>query len=130
MTLQERMKLIRRELGVSAEKLASELSEAGYNITSKTIAGYESGLRQPSVSFLTGLAEVYDCNPSWLLSGKGEIFDNKENDYTLPERLAFNNIVFIPHVDLKVSAGYGSIIDEINMTQDFMAFAKTWIIKN
>ena len=29
-----------------------------------------------------------------------------------------------------MSAGYGSIIDEINMTQDFMAFAKTWIIKN
>lgn len=44
--------------------------------------------------------------------------------------LAFNNIVFVPHIDLKVSAGYGSIIDEINMTQDFMAFAKSWIIKN
>lgn len=130
MTLQERMKLIRRELGVSAEKLASELTEAGYSITSKTIAGYESGLRQPSVSFLTGLSEVYDCNPVWLLTGKGETFTNKENDYKLPANLTFNNIVFVPHIDLKVSAGYGSIIDEINMTQDFMAFAKTWLFSN
>lgn len=130
MTLQERMKLIRRELGISADKLASELTEGGYSITSKTIAGYESGLRQPSVSFLIGLSEVYDCNPVWLLTGKGETFTNKENDYKLPANLAFNNIVFVPHIDLKVSAGYGTIIDEINMTQDFMAFAKSWIIKN
>ena len=33
MTLQERMKLIRRELGISADKLASELTEGGYSIT-------------------------------------------------------------------------------------------------
>lgn len=130
MILQERMKLIRRELGISADKLASELTEAGYGITSKTIAGYESGLRQPSVSFLTGLSTVYECNPVWLLTGKGEVFTNTEHDYKVPTNLNFNNIVFIPHVDLNVSAGYGSVIDNINMTQDFMAFAKSWLFNN
>ena len=29
----------------------------------------------------------------------------------------------------KCSARYGSIIDEINMTHDFMAFEKEWILK-
>lgn len=130
MILQERMKLIRRELGISADKLASELTEAGYGITSKTIAGYESGLRQPSVSFLTGLSAVYECNPVWLLTGKGEVFTNKEHDYNVPTNLNFDNIVFVPHVDLNVSAGYGSVIDNINMTQDFMAFAKSWLFNN
>jgi len=56
--------------------------------------------------------------------------DDNRSDYKLPENLDFNKIVFIPHIDLKVSAGHGNLIDEINMTQDFMAFAKQWIFQN
>jgi phage repressor protein C with HTH and peptisase S24 domain len=36
----------------------------------------------------------------------------------------------LPHVDLKASAGFGALSDEINMTQDFIAFAKSWILAN
>ena len=130
MTLQERLKNLRTQLSLSIEKMANELTANGYSITFKTISGYENAFRQPSVSFLTGLTNIYDANPNWLLTGKGEMFLNKEKEYSVPQNLNFENITFIPHVDLKVSAGYGSIIDEINMTQDFMAFAKSWIIKN
>ena len=130
MTLQERLKTLRSQVGVTIEKMASELTANGYSITFKTISGYEKAFRQPSVQFLTGLTNVYDANPNWLLTGNGEIFLNKEKEYSVPKNLNFEDITFIPHVDLKVSAGYGSIIDEINMTKDFMAFAKEWIFKN
>lgn len=130
MTLQERLKILRTQVGLTIEKMASELTANGYSITFKTISGYEKAFRQPSVQFLTGLTNVYDANPNWLLTGNGEIFLNKEKEYSVPKNLNFEDIIFIPHVDLKVSAGYGSIIDEINMTKDFMAFAKEWIFKN
>lgn len=130
MTLQERLKILRTQVGLTIEKMASELTANGYSITFKTISGYEKAFRQPSVQFLTGLTKVYDANPNWLLTGNGEIFLNKEKEYAIPKNLNFEDITFIPHVDLKVSAGYGSIIDEINMTKDFMAFAKEWIFKN
>ena len=130
MTLQERLKTLRSQVGVTIEKMASELTANGYSITFKTISGYEKAFRQPSVQFLTGLTNVYDANPNWLLTGNGEMFLNKEKEYSVPKNLNFEDITFIPHVDLKVSAGYGSIIDEINMTKDFMAFAKEWIFKN
>ena len=111
MTLQERLKNLRTQLSLSIEKMANELTANGYGITFKTISGYENAFRQPSVSFLTGLTNVYDANPNWLLTGKGEMFLNKEKEYSVPQNLNFENITFIPHVDLKVSAGYGSIID-------------------
>ena len=132
MNLQERLKKVRTEIASSPDVLAKELTAKGYKITDKTIYGYESGLRQPSVSFFEGLTVVYDVNPYWLLTGNGDIFlnDNNRNDFQLPENLDFNKIVFIPHVDLKASAGHGCLIDEINMTQDFMAFAKTWLFQN
>ena len=76
------------------------------------------------------MTKVYDANPNWLLTGNGEMFLNKEKEYSIPQNLNFEDITFIPHVDLKVSAGYGSISDEINMTKDYMAFLKEWIFKN
>ena len=130
MTLQERLRTFRTQISLSIEKMANELTENGYSITFKTISGYENAFRQPSVQFLTGLTKVYDANPNWLLTGNGEMFLNKEKEYSIPQNLNFEDITFIPHVDLKVSAGYGSISDEINMTKDYMAFLKEWIFKN
>ena len=130
MTLQERLRTFRAQISLSIEKMANELTENGYSITFKTISGYENAFRQPSVQFLTGLTKVYDANPNWLLTGNGEMFLNKEKEYSIPRNLNFEDITFIPHVDLKVSAGYGSISDEINMTKDYMAFLKEWIFKN
>lgn len=132
MNLQERVKKIRQEVGMTPISMAKVLTEKGYKITDKTIYGYENGQRQPGVSYLSGLTAIYDANPMWLLLGKGSMFLNNESkeDYTLPEKLDFNNIIFIPHVDLKTSAGYGTLVDEINATQDFIAFAKKWLVKN
>ena len=130
MALQERLRTFRAQISLSIEKMANELTENGYSITFKTISGYVNAFRQPSVQFLTGLTKVYDANPNWLLTGNGEMFLNKEKEYSIPQNLNFEDITFIPHVDLKVSAGYGSISDEINMTKDYMAFLKEWIFKN
>jgi len=132
MTLQERLKKVRQELGLSVDALGKELTQNKFDISGRTIYGYETESRQPSVSFLTGLTTVFEINPFWLLTGNGEMFLNPANkqDYTLPENLNFNDIVFVPHVDLRVSAGYGALADEINMTQDFMAYAKNWLKTN
>lgn len=132
MNLQERVKKVRTEVASSPTVIAKELTAKGYKITDKTIYGYENGFRQPSVTYLEGLSTVYDVNPMWLLLGKGEIFLNPEtrNNFTLPENLDFNNIIFIPQIELKASAGYGCLIHEINSTEDFVAFSKKWLNEN
>ena len=99
MTLQERLRTFRTQISLSIEKMANELTENGYSITFKTISGYENAFRQPSVQFLTGLTKVYDANPNWLLTGNGEMFLNKEKEYSIPRNLNFEDITFIPHVD-------------------------------
>lgn len=132
MNLQERIKKIRIELCLSPDALAKELTKNGYKITDRTIYGYEKGRRQPSISYFAGLTNIYGINPYWILTEKGEMFFNSsdKNNYKIPENLDFSSIVFIPLVDLYASAGYGALIEDIQMTKDFCAFAKKWLFEN
>lgn len=128
MTLQERLKNLRRDLSLSVDKMASDLSEKGFNIASKTITGYESGLRQPSLSFLTGLVEVFEVNPYWVLTGTGSKFYSSEDSSNMPGNVDLTNTIFIPIIDIKASAGHGALIEaEKENTKDFISFTKQWL---
>lgn len=132
MAIQDRLKTFRANVSTTCEAYCEELTKRGYKITVPTIYGYESGQRQPSVSYISGLVDVYDANPMWLLQGQGEMFMNEDDKFksSMPKNLDLTNIKFIPVVDLDLSAGYGSIKEEIEATKDFISFGKGWLRKN
>lgn len=132
MTMQDRLKKVRLQVFTTCEAFCEELNKKGYKITAPTLYGYESGQRQPSVSYITGLIDVFDVNPLWLLQGLGEMFMNEDDKIrsSMPKNLDPNNLVFIPVVNMDLSAGYGSLSEEIEMTRDFISFGKDWLRKN
>ena len=132
MSLQDRIKLIRSNIASSPEALADELEKKGFKISVPTIYSYEIGRRQPSVAFIDALVEHYQINPMWILRGQGEMFLNDEEKAkaSIPANVDFDNIVFIPILNMNVSAGHGSLIDiEKESTKDYISFTKEWLSK-
>lgn len=60
-TLQERLRLLREEAGISQEKLASALG-----VTRMTLAGYELGKRPPDSGFIVKVCQYFNCTPDYL----------------------------------------------------------------
>ena len=115
MTIQERLKSFRMQVSSGIDAFCEELLKNGCKITAPTIYGYEGGQRQPSVSYISGLIKVYDANPFWLLQGVGEMFVSEEDKSkaNMPANIDLSNTVFIPVVNMDVSAGFGSLTEEI-----------------
>ena len=132
MTIQERLKSFRMQVSSGIDAFCEELLKNGCKITAPTIYGYEGGQRQPSVSYISGLIKVYDANPFWLLQGVGEMFVSEEDKSkaNMPANVDLTNTVFIPVVNMDVSAGFGSLTEEIESTKDFVSFGKDWIKKH
>lgn len=58
----ERLKLARREKGMSQEKFSRRTG-----IGRPEIAKYENGIRQPAMDNLMKLAQILDCSIDWLV---------------------------------------------------------------
>lgn len=67
--MQNRLKLLRKHLGISQETFASRL-----NLKRGTIAAYEVGNQEPSERTLIDIVRVFGVNEQWLRSGEGEMF--------------------------------------------------------
>ena len=132
MSIQERLKAFRSQVSTTLEAFCDELTKKGFKITPPTVYGYESGQRQPSISYITGLIQVYEANPYWLLQGIGEMFvsDEDASKASVPANVDLKNLVFIPVINMDVSAGFGSLTEEIEMTKDFVSFSKEWVRKH
>lgn len=132
MSIQDRLKLFRTQVSTGIDTFCEELTKQGFKITAPTVYGYESGQRQPSVSYISGLVKVYDANPFWLLQGVGEMFvsDEDKSKANMPSNVDLSNTVFIPVVNMDLSAGFGSLTEEIETTKDFISFGKDWIKKH
>jgi len=65
----KRLKALRKMLKLTQNEMAKIL-----NTTIQTILRYEKGRVMPSLKFLSNLANIYNINANWLLTGKGEIF--------------------------------------------------------
>ena len=66
--MQQRLKLLRKELGLTQADFASKL-----NIKRGTIAAYEVGQEVPDRA-IADMVRVYGVNESWLRTGEGEMF--------------------------------------------------------
>jgi len=77
--LEERIKELRKELGLTQTEFAERIGSA-----QNTITGYETGRRVPSSQVITLIARTFDVNETWLRTGEGAMF----NEVTRDERVA------------------------------------------
>ncbi|SMO74869.1 Helix-turn-helix [Balnearium lithotrophicum] len=77
--LGERLKYLRKSLGLTQEELAQKLG-----ISMMTLRRYESNKSQPDAEVLTKLLKLFHVNLNWLLTGKGNMFINNEHNIPVP----------------------------------------------
>jgi len=65
----ERIKKVRKELGLTQEDMAKKLG-----MSRNSIIRYENGEAVPSRKFLKLLEYEFGINPRWILKGEGEMF--------------------------------------------------------
>lgn len=72
MTLQERLKAIRKDAGLSQSELAEKLNVSGY----VTISGWETGRTVIGKTRLYQIADMFNVNIDWLLTGEGAMYNS------------------------------------------------------
>lgn len=69
MNLGERLKLLRKELGLTQSAFAERIGSV-----QNTVTGYESGRRNPSAPVVSLICREFNVNEEWLRTGKGPMF--------------------------------------------------------
>lgn len=72
MTLQERLKAIRKDAGLSQSELAKKLNVSSY----VTISGWETGRTPVGKTRLYQIADMFNVNINWLLTGEGAMYNS------------------------------------------------------
>lgn len=67
--MKDRIKALRKELGLTQEKFADRLS-----MKRNTIANYEIGRNEPIDAVISLICKEFNVNEEWLRTGKGEMF--------------------------------------------------------
>ncbi len=67
--MNERLKELRKALGLTQEKFADKL-----NMKRNTIANYEIGRNEPIPAVVTLICKEFNVNESWLRTGEGKMF--------------------------------------------------------
>lgn len=83
MEIYERMKLLRRELGMNQADFAAPLG-----LKQSTIGNYESGSRGVSDATILAICREYGVSEQWLRTGEGEIFASNQVPSTIVSNLA------------------------------------------
>ena len=68
-TVQNRIKALRKALGLTQQEFAEKLGSV-----QNTITGYETGRRVPSNQVLALMSRAFNVNEVWLRTGAGEMF--------------------------------------------------------
>jgi transcriptional regulator with XRE-family HTH domain len=68
-TFHGRLRKVRKTLGLNQDTFC-----AGMKISKPTLVRYESGDRKPGSDFLSILADEFNVDMNWLITGKGEMF--------------------------------------------------------
>lgn len=84
--VKNRLKALRKELGLTQEKFAERLS-----MKRNSIANYEIGRNEPIDAVIALICREFSVNEEWLRTGDGEMFREnpmkKENGYYIEELL-------------------------------------------
>lgn len=81
LTTSERLKKLRKKLGLTQEELAKEL-----DVTTSAVGNWESKIQQIPENKMAKIAAKYGVNLNWLEGGIGEMFVRPQNERngTLP----------------------------------------------
>ena len=106
--LGQRLKEFRKKLDITVDELSQNV-----NVKPRTIGGYERGEREPSFEYLNKLLNIYSLNIKWLLTGDGNMFEDKhlangELTYQIPIR-----------GEVEASCGYGVTVYDENVTSTY-----------
>lgn len=80
--MNERLKKIRKTLGLTQQEFADVLK-----ISRGNIAAYEVNKNNPSDAVITLICREFDVNENWLRTGEGEMFIEKSKDEQITEML-------------------------------------------
>lgn len=69
--MKDRLKELRKELGLTQEKFAERL-----RMKRNTIATYEIGRNEPIDAVISLICKEYNVNEEWLRTGEGEMFES------------------------------------------------------
>lgn len=67
--MNERLKIIRQELGLSQESFGKSI-----NLSRSHIASLENGLRELTDRTISDICRIYNVNENWLRTGKDKMF--------------------------------------------------------
>ncbi|MBD5099536.1 MAG: helix-turn-helix transcriptional regulator [Clostridiales bacterium] len=73
--MKERIKKLRKALGLTQQEFADKIGTAQNNI-----AGYETGKRSPSAAVISLICKTFNVSEAWLRTGDGGMFDTENND--------------------------------------------------
>ena len=72
------LKELRKKANLTAKDVSTKLRNSGYEISDKTISGYETGIRMPNADVFMALCQIYNCKNIL------EIFSFVKADYSVP----------------------------------------------
>ena len=93
--MDERIKLLRKEMGFTQQEFADKLGVARNNI-----AGYETKKRSPSDAVISLICAKFDVNEIWLRTGEGEMFE----ELTEQQKVMKHTARLLKDVDSKVAS--------------------------
>ncbi|MFA9485605.1 MULTISPECIES: aminotransferase class I/II-fold pyridoxal phosphate-dependent enzyme [unclassified Moraxella] len=76
----ERLKRLRKQMGLSAQQLAHRLSESGTPVSRGAIANWECGKNGIASSKLASLASILNTTESFLLTGRTQMDEDAQSD--------------------------------------------------
>lgn len=80
--LSKRIKILRKQLGMSQEDFAAKLC-----VTKQAISNMETGKSSPSPSVLYKMHTMLDVNLNYIIAGTGDIFISEKGNKALKESL-------------------------------------------
>ncbi len=75
--MKERIRIIRKELGLTQEEFAKRIG-----LARNSVASYEIGRREPTNAIIVSICKEFHINEEWLRTGNGEMYSIQEDDYT------------------------------------------------
>lgn len=69
---------LRKKKKLTAKETVDKLLSMGYEISDKTLSGYETGIRMPNADVFMALCKIYDCRNIL------QIFSFVKADYSIP----------------------------------------------
>lgn len=137
-TLGQRLKDARNDAKISQKELANRLT-----MDYSTLNKYENDRRVPDAVLLARISEFLNCDPGWLLTGKGEMHTTEregESRRPFPDEEApaeyrrgdpriidiADEFELIRRYDINAAAGAGTYIEEGEFLH-YLAFRRDWL---